>query len=46
MYIEAQPKVLVEWLSLHPSHVTKSYCLEVKLEDKEDKTNLGAACIW
>jgi len=28
---------------LHPRRVTKSYCLEVRLDDKEDETNLGAA---
>ena len=32
------------WLRFHLRHVTKSYCLQVRLEDKEDETNLGAAC--
>ena len=39
----AQPKVFVGWLSLHPRCVTTIYCLEVRLEDKEDETNLGVA---
>jgi len=45
-FLVAQPKVLVGWLSLHPRRVTKSYCLEVRLEEKEDEADLEVVRAW
>jgi len=33
-------------MHLYPHRDTNSYCVKVRLEDKEDKTNLEAARTW